>query len=250
MVAAGEGLRAGQAKVAAAVRQGHHDRVRRPHQPAGGRHARGPASYSGSATDHAAVGRKRAFDCALRDCPRSGQGSIPVRSAYNSAALLVTGSLPRVRMTSASIAGGRGPLSRAGTTRRQSRRVALPRAATPRSSSSAAGPRGRDASGVGDFHLIVGVMAHKEQDSSYDGRDIAKVFVPFADHPRDFPNKPPAARLGRPPAGSPARTSQQHEACKDEVRRRARPGSTTSTRATRRRPRIWDTVRRRRPSGR
>ena len=46
---------------------------------------------------------------------------------------------------------------------------------------------------VGDFpYTVVGAMAHKEQDSSYDGRDISKVFVPFSAILQDFPNKPPA----------------------------------------------------------
>ena len=57
-------------------------------------------------------------------------------------------------------------------------------------------------SAVGDFpYTVIGVMQHKEQDSSYDGQDISKVFVPFGAVLRDFPNQPPAtAALGRPPA--------------------------------------------------
>ena len=34
---------------------------------------------------------------------------------------------------------------------------------------------------IGDFpYTVVGIMQHKEQDSSYDGRDISKVFMPFS----------------------------------------------------------------------
>ncbi len=37
---------------------------------------------------------------------------------------------------------------------------------------------------IGDFpYTVVGTMSHKEQDSSYDGRDISKVFVPFSADP-------------------------------------------------------------------
>ncbi|MFL5810379.1 MAG: hypothetical protein ACJ749_12720, partial [Flavisolibacter sp.] len=36
------------------------------------------------------------------------------------------------------------------------------------------------------------VMAKKKQDSSYDGWDVNKVFVPFSAMKRDFPDKPPA----------------------------------------------------------
>ncbi len=44
---------------------------------------------------------------------------------------------------------------------------------------------------VGDFpYTVVGVMREKEQDSSYDGPDISKVFVPFSAILRDLP-KPP-----------------------------------------------------------
>ena len=50
MVAAGEGLRVGQAKVAEQFAQGHHDRLRRAHQPAGGRRARRAAGCTGRPT--------------------------------------------------------------------------------------------------------------------------------------------------------------------------------------------------------
>jgi putative ABC transport system permease protein len=34
---------------------------------------------------------------------------------------------------------------------------------------------------IGDFpYVVIGVMQNKEQDSSYDGRDISKVFVPLS----------------------------------------------------------------------
>ena len=46
---------------------------------------------------------------------------------------------------------------------------------------------------IRDFpYTVVGVMEFKEQDSSYDGRDVTKIFVPFSAMIRDFPNKPPA----------------------------------------------------------
>ena len=39
---------------------------------------------------------------------------------------------------------------------------------------------------------IIGVMKPKEQNSSYDGADVRKIFIPFNAMRRDFPNKPPA----------------------------------------------------------
>jgi len=41
-------------------------------------------------------------------------------------------------------------------------------------------------------YTIIGVMKPKEQNSSYDGADVRKIFIPFNSMRRDFPNKPPA----------------------------------------------------------
>ncbi|HEV2177556.1 MAG TPA: ABC transporter permease [Terriglobia bacterium] len=65
---------------------------------------------------------------------------------------------------------------------------------------------------------VVGVMRHKDQDSSYDGADVNKLYVPFSVALRDFPNKPPAAadsvdRLLVTPS-----SLAEHESCKWQVR--------------------------------
>jgi putative ABC transport system permease protein len=41
-------------------------------------------------------------------------------------------------------------------------------------------------------YAVIGVMKPKEQNSSYDGFDTRKIFIPFNAMRRDFPNKPPA----------------------------------------------------------
>src|ERR1700741_1052857 len=41
-------------------------------------------------------------------------------------------------------------------------------------------------------YTVIGVMKTKDQNSSYDGVDIRKIFIPFNSMKRDFPNKPPA----------------------------------------------------------
>jgi len=41
-------------------------------------------------------------------------------------------------------------------------------------------------------YTVIGVMKAKDQNSSYDGFDTRKVFIPFNSMKRDFPNKPPA----------------------------------------------------------
>ena len=56
---------------------------------------------------------------------------------------------------------------------------------------------GRDAIGetlwLGNIpYTVIGVMQPKNQDASYDGEDIRKVFIPYSAMVRDFPNQPPA----------------------------------------------------------
>jgi putative ABC transport system permease protein len=41
-------------------------------------------------------------------------------------------------------------------------------------------------------YTVIGVMKPKDQNSSYDGLDTRKVFIPYNTMRRDFPNKPPA----------------------------------------------------------
>jgi len=41
-------------------------------------------------------------------------------------------------------------------------------------------------------YAVIGVMKSKDQNSSYDGFDARKIFIPFNAMRRDFPNKPPA----------------------------------------------------------
>ena len=66
---------------------------------------------------------------------------------------------------------------------------------------------------------VIGVMEEKEQDSSYDGRDVNKVFIPYGAMIRDLPQPPPL------PTGTvdqllvKAWSLDQHEACIAEVRR-------------------------------
>jgi putative ABC transport system permease protein len=61
-------------------------------------------------------------------------------------------------------------------------------------------------------------MAKKKQDSSYDGWDVNKVFVPFAAMRRDFPDKPPGTSETFDQLLVTPTSVDQHEACKHEVR--------------------------------
>jgi putative ABC transport system permease protein len=41
-------------------------------------------------------------------------------------------------------------------------------------------------------YTVIGVMRVKNQNSSYDGQDVRKIFTPYSAMVRDFPNRPPA----------------------------------------------------------
>src|SRR5207248_788330 len=65
---------------------------------------------------------------------------------------------------------------------------------------------------------VIGVMAKKKHDSSYDGWDVNKVFVPFSAMRRDFPDKPPGTPYTFDQLLVTPKSVQQHEACKRELR--------------------------------
>jgi putative ABC transport system permease protein len=147
--------------------------------------------------------------------PELGQ-NVPVRSAHNSGTLLVTGSSPDFEyIRSISVDDGRYPNweDEAGV-----RRVAFLGSDAKKQLFGE-----RDAMGerihIREFpYTVVGVMKHKEQDSSYDGRDISKVFVPFQTILRDMPNGPPdppdyVDRLIAAP-----RSIEDHEDCERQLR--------------------------------
>jgi len=61
-------------------------------------------------------------------------------------------------------------------------------------------------------------MQKKKQDSSYDGWDVNKVFIPFSAMRRDFPDKPPGTSSTFDQLLVTPKSVEQHEACKHEVR--------------------------------
>jgi len=213
MVAAGEGLRVGQAKVAEnfgkdvmIVFAG------RTSLQAGGMRAGRRIQWL--ATDHVAI-QEQAPACG-HVMPELGQG-MPVRSTYNSGTLTVTGSMPDFAwVRSIPVAEGRYP---DWDDERDARRVAFLGSDARKQLFGTRSPMGETIR-IGDFpYTVVGVMVHKEQDSSYDGQDISKVFVPFAAVLRDMPNRPPwrpdsVDRLLVTP-----HSVAEHETCKAELRR-------------------------------
>jgi putative ABC transport system permease protein len=212
MVAAGEGLRVGQEKVS---EQFGRDIMivfaGRTSLQAGGMRAGRQIRWT--ATDHKVI-LEQAPACEYA-MPELGQ-NVPVRSAYNAGTLLVTGSMPDFAyIRSIPVAQGRYP---DWDDEAKARRVAFLGSDAKKQlfgNHEAMGETIR----IREFpYTVVGVMKHKEQDSSYDGRDISKVFVPFSTILRDMPNTPPREpddvdRLLVAP-----RSIADHEDCVREVR--------------------------------
>jgi len=213
MVAAGEGLREGQAKVA--TQFGKDVMIvfgGRTSLQAGGARAGRRIRFEGS--DMPQIGQESP-DCKYV-LPELGQGSVRVHSALNSGSFTVTGSTPPFsEVRTVEIGEGRfyndADLA-------QTRRVAFLGTDVRKQLF----PNG-DAIGetifVGDVpYQVIGVMKTKEQDSSYDGMDINKVFVPYTAMREDFPNKPPDTSHTLDRILVTPQSVAQHLACKTEVR--------------------------------
>jgi putative ABC transport system permease protein len=213
MVAAGEGLRVGQKKVADSF--GKDIMIvfaGRTSMQAGG--MRAGRSIHFDDTDYAFV-KQEAPSC--RDVmPELGNNEL-VRSAFNSGLLLVTGSLPAfAEVRSIPVAAGRFYNA---DDQAQGRRVAFIGSDVKKQLYAGHAALGQTIYLAGIPYTIVGVMREKEQDSSYDGRDISKVFIPFSSMIRDFPNKPPAERRSVDRMLVTPKSLEADEDCKFEVRR-------------------------------
>ncbi|MBI4874306.1 MAG: ABC transporter permease [Acidobacteria bacterium] len=213
MVAAGEGLRVGQAKVA----EGFGKNILivfagRTSMQAGG--ARAGRLVRWRDTDHRDIAAE-AWACQYV-LPELGR-TLTVRSRFNSGIPLVTGSLPPfAEVRSLPVAEGRfyndEDVARG-------RRVAFLGSDLKRQL-FASRPALGETIHIGSYpYTVVGVMQTKDQDSSYDGRDINKVFVPFSAMMRDFPEKPPLPANSIDQFIVTAHSLEKHDECKLQVRR-------------------------------
>jgi putative ABC transport system permease protein len=166
-------------------------------------------------TDHLSI-RQEASAC-RHVLPEFGRGGMPVRSRYNNGSLLVTGSLPAfASIRSLAVAEGRfyNDADDAAV-----RRVAFI-GSDVRKQLFSGKPAIGETIHIADLpYTVIGVMQEKGQNSSYDGKDVSKVFIPFHSMMRDFPQKPPSTphdidRLLVAPA-----SWEEHEQCKFQVRR-------------------------------
>ena len=214
MVAAGEGLRKGQADQARNLGKDimivFHGRTS---LQAGGTRAGRAVRWDDS--DVQAV-ESEGPDCQYA-IPELEKGDVRTHSNYNNAAFLVTGSYPEFGDIR-SLTVGRGRFYN-WDDEREGRRVAF----LGTDAAKQLFPEGRNPLGENVYlneipYLVVGVMEKKKQDSSYDGWDVNKVFVPFSAMRRDFPDKPPGTAHTFDQLLVTPKSVQQHEACKHQVR--------------------------------
>jgi putative ABC transport system permease protein len=158
---------------------------------------------------------------AAPDCeyaiPELEQEDVRTHSNYNNAAFLITGSYPEFGdIRSLSVGSGR---FYNWDDQREGRRVVF----LGSDAAKQLFPEGRNPLGENVYlndipFMVIGVMAAKKQDSSYDGWDVNKIFLPFAAMRRDFPDKAPGTPWTFDQLLVTPKSIQQHEACKGEVR--------------------------------
>jgi putative ABC transport system permease protein len=213
MVAAGEGLRTGQAKVAQTF--GKDVMIifaGRTSLQAGGARAGRRIRFEG--TDVPEV-QEESPDCKYV-VPELGQGNVRVHSALNSGSFTVTGSTPPFSEIR-TIEVGEGRFYNT-EDMEQARRVAVLGTDVRKQLFATNNALGETVF-VGDVpYQVIGVMKKKEQDSSYDGWDVNKVFVPYSAMREDFPNKPPDTSHTLDRILVAPHSVTQHMACKEQVR--------------------------------
>ncbi|MBZ5721412.1 MAG: ABC transporter permease [Acidobacteriia bacterium] len=213
MVAAGEGLRQGQAEQARNLGKDlmivFHGRTS---LQVGGARAGRPVRWEDA--DVVAV-QSESPDCQYA-IPELEQNDVRAHSNYNNAAFTVTGSHPEFSYIR-SLDVGQGRFYD-WDDQRDARRVAFLGSDASKQLFPGRNPVGETLY-LNDFpYTVIGVMAQKKQDSSYDGWDVQKVFIPFAAMRRDFPDKPPGTPHTFDQMLVTPRSVEQHEACKHEVR--------------------------------
>ncbi|GAC1435370.1 MAG: ABC transporter permease [Terriglobales bacterium] len=148
--------------------------------------------------------------------PELEQDTVRAHSNFNNAAFTVTGSYPPFGYIR-TLDVGQGRFYN-WEDQREGRRVAFLGSDAAKQLFPGRNPVGENLY-LNDFpFVVVGVMAQKKQDSSYDGWDVNKVFIPFGAMKRDFPNKPPQTATTFHQLLVTPKSVEQHEACKREIR--------------------------------
>jgi len=148
--------------------------------------------------------------------PELGNGAT-VRSLYNSGTITIAGSFPEfAEVRSLPVAEGRfyHPEDVA-----EGRRVAFLGSDAQKQLFGTRAALGETIELNGLPYVIIGVMREKQQNSSYDGFDVRKVFIPFSSMIRDIPNRLPLPADSVDRLIAVPRSWDDHEACKAQVRR-------------------------------
>jgi putative ABC transport system permease protein len=148
--------------------------------------------------------------------PELSREDVRTRSNYNDASFLLSGSFPPFQEIR-SIPVGAGRFYNWEDVN-QARRVAF----LGTDAAKQLFP-GRDAVGgtiyLNDFPFtVIGIMTAKKQNSSYDGWDVNKIFVPFSSMQRDFPDQPPQTADAFDRFLVAPKSLAQHPDCEHEVR--------------------------------
>jgi putative ABC transport system permease protein len=149
--------------------------------------------------------------------PELGRNGLIVQSAYNNASPSVNGSLPPfAEVRSVKVGEGR---FYSWDDQKYGRRVAFLGSNVKKQLFASREAVGQKITINNLPYTVIGVMESKDQNSSYDGWDIDKVFVPFSAIVRDFPEKPPSTPHNIDRLIVTPKSVHEHEACKGEVRR-------------------------------
>jgi putative ABC transport system permease protein len=214
MVAAGEGLRKGQAEQTKNLGKDimivFHGRTS---LQVGGARAGKIVNWDESDVP---VVQQESPDCEYA-IPELEQDTVKIHSNFNNAAFTVTGSFPPFGdIRSLSVAQGR---FYTWDDEQKGNRVAFVGSDAAKQLFPGRNPMGENIYLNDMPYRVIGVMEGKKQDSSYDGWDVNKVFVPFSAMRRDFPNKPPRSASNFDQLLVTPKSVERHEACKTEIRK-------------------------------
>ena len=143
--------------------------------------------------------------------------NLKIHSAFNSGDLDTVGSLPPfTEIRSITVAEGRFYNNEDND---EGRRVAFLGSDAKKQLFSDREAMGQTIELNGIPYTVIGVMKTKDQNSSYDGVDIRKVFIPFSSMIRDFPAKPPAVEHSVDRILAAPWSLETHPACVRQIRR-------------------------------
>jgi putative ABC transport system permease protein len=211
MVAAGEGLRVGQAKQQQTfARDLMIVHAGRTSLQAGGARAGRRIHFEDTDVDYIAS-QSPACKYVL---PELGNEAT-VRSNFNSAHPTVAGSFPPfAEIRSLDVALGRFYNWQ---DVHEGRRVAFLGSEINKQLFPEGGAIGQNVYIQGVPYVVVGIMRDKKQNSSYDGWDVNKIFVPFPVMQQDLPNKPPQVAHSVDRLLIAPQSVMEHESCKHQL---------------------------------